>query len=448
MTRRRLLPAALVALALAAPAPAPAVAAFAPPASLDLPAGRPLSAAIAPDGAATVAGLLSDSPVQARIEIATRQAAGLPWRIAGFPTSAQLVRDIQVVAAPGGTVVAWSEVRRHSNSVVVATVDGNADLTVRERVPVASGSAAFPRLALLHGETVVLAWRDGRTSARARVRVATFEGTRFTRAPRTAGTDVAQVVLAARGGGATLGWISGHRSLPRKTRLSVRRAAPRTLTIVQLDRRGRPAGPTTVVGRDVGATARLAGSPDGRLVASWLRPQKINPYPGEDTGAAPPPSAIVSPIAFTRQLLPRLQPARPLVSAGQVPAGVPTVAFSGPNAVTAWRVASQPGSGPLFDAVSAAAADGGPWPAAQLVAHLGFSRFDPVVVAPGLSPLVVTTALAPGAGTPVWTVAAGAQALGVTSTGDGRGVAVAHGGDRVLVAWPSTSGGVGVAEQG
>jgi hypothetical protein len=435
----------LATLALAAPADA----AFVPTEVLDLPVQGPLSAAVTPGGAATVAGQLTDSPVQARLEVATRAAPGQQWRIAGFPTSAPLVRDIQVAAGSGGTVLAWSEVRRHSNSVVVATVDANADLTVRERVPVANGSAAFPRLAVLHEDTIVLAWRDGRTSARARVRVATFEGTRFTRAPRTVATDVAQVVLAARGGGATLGWISGHRSLPRKTKLSVRRTAPHTLTVVQLDRRGRPAGRATVAGHDVGATARLAGSPDGRLVASWLRPQKITPYPGEDTGSPPPQSAFVNPVAFTRQVLPRLLPARPLVSAGQVPGSVPTVAFDAPgNAVAAWRAANPPGGGPFFDALTVSAAGGGPWAAPRLVAHLGFSRFDPVVVAPGGGPVVVTTGLVPGTGTPRWTVTANAQALGVTSASDGRGAAVARGGERVLVAWPSPTGGVEVAEQG
>jgi hypothetical protein len=44
--------------------------------------------------------------------------------------------------------------------------------------------------------------------------------------------------------------------------------------------------------------------------------------------------------------------------------------------------------------------------------------------------------------------AGGMHALGITTGGDGRGVAVARAADRVLVAWPSATGGVQVAEQG
>jgi len=299
----------------------------------------------------------------------------------------------------------------------------------------------------------VLAWRDGRGRSvkRSFVRVATFDGTRFVSAPRTVGTDVSQIVFAARGSGAAVGWIDAFRRPVRKTRLSVPRARPRSLRIVALDDRGRPSGSAILAGRDIGSKARLAGSPDGRLVASWVRPQKIGPFPGEEQGSAPPPSAYVNPVAFTRQLLPTVLAARPL--AVPFPAGVPSVAFDAPgHAVAALRAPTPGGSPPAFDAVTAAAAGGGPWSTPALAAHVGFSNFDPVVVAPSAGAVVICSALLPNPGPPAWAVlatdAGGARALGTTNGPDGRGIAVARGGDRVLVAWPSTTGGVQVAEQG
>jgi hypothetical protein len=440
-----------VILALALALPPSAEAAFGPAQSLGLPVGGQLVAAIGPDGGATVAGLLSDSPVQARIEVATRSTAGAPWRIAGFATSAQLVRDVQVVSAPRGTVLAWAEVRRHSQAIVVATADAGAHLTVRERVPVSNGSSAFPRLAVLRSGAVVLAWRDGR-GARARVRVATFDGDRFVRSPRTAGIGAAQVALVARGSGAAVGWVGALRPRIRKSRVSVARARPRPLTVRSLDARGLPSGPAAVVARDVDATARLAGAPDGRLVASWVRPQKILPFPGDERGDAPPPSAFVNPVAFTREVLPRLLPARPLGTPQQIAVGVPSVALDAAgHAVAAFRVAHTGGI-PAFDALTAGSDAGGPWTSPRLVAQLGFSRFEPVVVAPAAGPVVVYSALVPAAGPPRWTVAAsgpaGPQVLGITTAGDGRGIAVGRSAGRVLVAWPSASGGVQVAEQG
>jgi hypothetical protein len=365
-----------------------------------------------------------------------------------------LVRDLQVAVGPRATVLAWGEVRRRSQAVVVATADAGGRLTVRERVTVATATSAFPRLALLRSGDVVLAWRDRRSGARtgSRVRVATIGRDGFTRKPRTVGVDAAQIVLAARGDGAAVGWVSPHRSAPRKTKASVRRALPHTLTVRTLDARGLPSGTATIVGRDVGASARLAGSPDGRLVASWLRPQKILPFAGEARGDAPPPSAILNPVAFTRQVLPQLRGARPLSGQDVIPGSVPTVAFDAPgHAVAAWR-ASAAGGSPAFDALTADSSAGGPWSIGRLVAHLGFSRLDPVVAAPASGPVVVYSALLAVVGPPRWTVTAadagGTHALGITTGGDGRGVAVARAADRVLVAWPSATGGVQVAEQG
>lgn len=326
-------------------------------------------------------------------------------------------------------------------------------MTVRERVPLADAFGAFPRLAALRSGGVVVAWRDGRSgSRRARVRVATFDGRRFASAPRTAGTDAAQISLAARGSGAAVAWVGALRPRIRKTRLSVPRARPRPLTVRALDSRGLPTGAGSVVARDVDATTRLAGAPDGRVVAAWVRPQRIRPYPGEERGDAPPPSAYVDPVAFTRQVLPRVLPARPIGGASTFPAGLPSVAFAGPGRAVAALRTSVRGGVPAFDVVSAGSDAGGPWSNPQPVAHLGFSRFDPLVVAPGSGPVVVYSALVPVGGAPRWTVAAsdasGPQALGTTSAGDGRGITVARSGERVLVAWPSATGGVEVAERG
>ena len=450
MTLLRLLP--LAALAALAPA-APAAAAFGPAQPLAVPTAGPLAAALAADGSAAVAGLLPGLAPQARIELAVRRGAGGPWRIAGFGTSAPVVRDLQVAIGRAGTVVAWADARRRSQAVVVATADGAGRLTVRRRLALANGFSASPRLAVLRSGAIVLAWRDGRTSARARVRAATIDASGRVGAPRTVGTNAAQVVIAARGAGATIGWTSAHRSAPQKTRLSVRRPLPRTLTVRSLDARGLPADAAAIAGRDVGPAARLAGAPDGRLVASWLRPQKIRPYAGEDEGDAPPPAAIVPALAFTRELLPRPIAARPLGLPGQLSVGVPTVAFDGAAGAVAAvrRAAPDANAGPAFDAVLARSTAGGPWSAPQTVAHLGFSNYDPVVVAPPSGTLVVSTALLPGPGAPRWAVtASGARApqiLGAPSGSDGRRIAVARSGSGVLVAWPSTTGGVEVAEQ-
>ena len=72
-------------------------------------------------------------------------------------------------------------------------------LAIRRRLAVANAFSASPRLARLRDGAVVLAWRDGRSGSRSRVRVATIDGDRFTSAPRTVGTDVAQVVARRAG---------------------------------------------------------------------------------------------------------------------------------------------------------------------------------------------------------------------------------------------------------
>jgi hypothetical protein len=258
---------------------------------------------------------------------------------------------VQALITRGRAVVAWAEARRDRQSVVVATGQPGGALTLLRRVPVADAFAASPRLARLRSGAVVLAWRDGKFRARSRVRVATLDGDRFTAEPRTVGTDAAMVVLAPRASGAAVGWVSTYHVRPGTNRS--RSLLPRTLTVVALDVRGAPAGRHMTVGRDVGSTARLAGASDGRLVASWVRPQQIRPDPGEDRGDAPPPDAYVPPLAFTRQLFPRPRPARPVGGPSNIGAGAPSVTFQeGDRAVMAIR-ASIPGIGPAYDVVAA-----------------------------------------------------------------------------------------------
>ena len=447
--RLRTLWSALATLALSASSASAAP--FGAPYSLDLTGSTPLASAIDAGGAAVV-GDVRGTAGKRRVEVALRGRAGATWTTATLGAEVSEARDVQTVIGGRGVVVAWAEATRDHQSLVVATGRAGGPLAVRWRLTVVDAFAASPRLARLRGGAVVLAWRDGRSGSRSRVRVATIDGDRFSSAPRTVGTDVAQVVLAARGAGAAVGWTSAYRGRVRKTRLSVPRARPRPFTIRTLDARGLPSGRPTVVARDVDRTVRLAGAPDGRLVASWLRPQKIRPYPGEARGDGPPPSAYINPVAFTRQLLPRALPARPVGGADRFPASTPTVAFDAAGqAVAALRVTSS-NMIPAYDIVASTSRAGNAWSAPRLIAAVGFSRFDPVAVAPDAGDVVIVhTALIPASGQPAWTVAAadvtGPHLLGTTSAGDGRGIAVARASGRILVAWP-LGGVVQVAERG
>ena len=422
---------------------------FREPYSIDLSGGTPLASAIDATGAAVV-GDVRGTPGQRRVELALRTRAGRPWTTTTLGADVSEARDVQTAIGGRGVVVAWGEVARNRQSVVVATGRAGGPVAIRRRLAVVNAFSASPRLVRLRGGAVVLAWRDGNRS-RSRVRVATIDGDRFTSAPRTVGSDVAQVVLASGGAGATVGWTSAYRGRVRKTRLSVPRARPRPFTIRTLGAQGLPTGPPMVVARDVDATVRLAGAPDGRLVASWVRPQKIRPYPGEARGDAPPPSAYIDPLAFTRQLLPRARPARPVGGPAR-PLGTPTVAFDDARrALATLRVASSGGI-PAYDVVASTSRAGGAWSAPRTIAAIGFSRLDPVAVAPAAGDIVIVhTALVPAAGRPAWTVGAtdtsGAHELGTTTAADGRGIAVARAPGRILVAWP-LGGVVQLAERG
>ena len=212
--RPRTLTYAMAMLALAAPSASAAT--FGAPYSIDLTAAAPLASAIDAGGAAVV-GDVRGTAGKRRVEVALRDRAGAPWMTTMLGAEVSEARDVQAAIGGRGVVVAWAEVTREQQSVVVATGPAGGPLAIRRRLAVVDAYAASPRLAGLRGGAVVLAWRDGRSGSRSRVRVATIDGDRFTSAPRTVGTDVAQVVLAARGAGAAVGWTSAYRGRARKT---------------------------------------------------------------------------------------------------------------------------------------------------------------------------------------------------------------------------------------
>jgi hypothetical protein len=131
----------LAMLVLAGPASADG-AAFGPTQALDLRVSGPLAAAVGPRGEAVVAGVNAAAPVGQRVEVATRAGSRAPWKVASLGRSAARARDVQVVAARGRAVVAWGEVRRHGQAVVVATGRVGDALTVRRRLAVADAFAA------------------------------------------------------------------------------------------------------------------------------------------------------------------------------------------------------------------------------------------------------------------------------------------------------------------
>jgi hypothetical protein len=440
------------ALALAVPAAASG-ASFGPSEPIGLTITGPIATSLGAGGEAAVGGLDGSRPDGTFIALATRTGAGAPWQVGSLGPVSPQARDVQVVVTRGRAVVAWAQARDGDDDrVVVASGPLGGKLAVRRRFAIANAYSASPRLARLSNGTVVVAWRDGTFRAPARVRVARFDGDRLGGGPWTVGRDAAQVELAARGSSASVGWTSSYHVRPGTHAGSPRRALPRTLTVASLDRRGAPAGRPVIVGRDVGAVARLAGASDGRLVASWARPTQIRPYAGEDRGVAPPPGAYVFPRAFTRQVLPALRPARPVGGADQVAQGPPSVAFDGPDhALTVVRAAGQ-AAGPLYDALGAGSSAGGPWSDPLPVAHLGFTRLDPIALAPAPGDAVVVyTALDPTIGAPRWIVAAtdaaGAHRLGTTTGDDGRSATATGAGARVLVAWDD-GGQIQVAERG
>jgi hypothetical protein len=435
----------LVALLAAAVAPATAVGAG--------PAGFSDPVAIGSGGVAQTAGALSADghgavawtglPGRgATLSIALRDGAGQPWRTSVLGLGGRLLRDPQAVVTPDGdAVVAWGELadagRRQTVAVVAAPAGGQPGAV--RRFAVGNGFGAFPRVVVLPSGAVLLAFRDATALGPGRLRVALrpASGDRFG-APRTVATRASSLAVARSGGGAVMAWTT-----PRP-----RTRAGRTLYALRLDGRGRAGGAATIISRSAGGTeVRLAGSPDGQSIVSWLRPR----------ASGGRPAAL-----FTRMFEPSLRPARPL----QPPVGT---VFGGPAAVaiglsgramaTATALGGEPTGVRVFGARSAF---GGPWTGDQeLSAQPSPSTGDPrpLLFASGEAVVFWTQARTqPGAVSydvlvarraPAQVGFAAPQSLSASSpAGQPSGLVVATGGEHVLVAWPGAAGDLLAVERG
>ena len=373
------------------------------------------------------------------LHIATRDGAAQPWQAGQLGPDTHEVRDPQAVVAPDGlAVVAWAEVTRGGRqSVAIATAAGGGVPGAVRRFVVGDGFAAFPRLVVLRSGAILLAFRDARAHAPARLRVAlratasdSFE------APRTVGSDASSLVVAAAGEGAVMAWATPPRG----------GSANRTLYALRLDAHGHARGGPVVISRTALATVRLAGSPDGRSIVSWLKP-------GRSPQGRPP--------LFTRMFEPTLKPVRLLAPpSGRVvgrPAAV-ALGASGQTLAAATAIGGEPTAVGVFAARSAF---GGAWRGAQrLAAPPAPSNGDPrallLVSGEGLViwsqarvqpvPLrydILLARRAPGKAT----FAAPEPLSGAPPSPGQGGLLVTTGGERVLVAWPAAAGGLLAVER-
>jgi hypothetical protein len=436
--RSILLPAALLAVAIMPAAAAAGPAGFSDPEPVGTRDVGLTGAAVSADGHAVLAWA-EFSGFDAVLHVALRDGARRRWRTSDVEVGAAGMRHLQAaITRRGDTVLAWTAFdsrTRHPVVAVVAAPSGGHFGAVR-RVAVGNGFAAFPRLAVLRSGTVLLAFRDAplpRGTARLRVR-ARPAATGLFEAPRTVATDVSRLAVAATGDGALLAW-----STP-----APRGGVDRALYARPLDGRGRPRASRMAISHRAGAEVRLAGSPDGRAIVSWVRP-----------GFGDVPRTL-----FTRELERSLQPARPL----RTPVGV---AFARAAAVTIGAggraLAAAMGAGPGVHVFAARSALGGPWREAQeLTARPApvLSSPRPVLLASGEA-LVLWMQLSADPGPPGFPVlvarqdpadaafAAPRPVSGVVPGGRATGLVVATGGEHVLVAWPgpTTGGGMIVVER-
>lgn len=419
------LPVALLLAAVAAPAAGaatPGPAGFAPGLPVLLGTPSQTAAAVSERGAAVLAVVTADGDREA-VRVASRGRAGAPWRVSSLRVAPREARDVQAVVTPDGmVVVAWAEAGAR-NAVGVATGRAGDGLSVTS-TPAGSGFAASPRLAVLRSGTVLLAYRDAPRGGTSGLRLRTVRAGEGLGRARTVATRVSQVALAAAGGGAVLAW----------TRSATGRV-PRAAYGLRLGREGAPRERAFLITRDAGRTLRLAGGPDGRSLASWMRPARGTRAAG----------------AFTRSLRPVLRPARPLGAPGLRPRDAATLS-AGPDG---HALAALPafGDDPFgFRVLAARSRMGGVWTGVRpLGAPSAMGGTPRPVLAPGGEELVAWTTARTQPGPVAYDVlisgAGGTTALGTTSSPDGRGLAVGHAGARVLVAWPMV-GGLALAERG
>jgi hypothetical protein len=429
----------LVALLAVAVAPAAAVAAgpagFSDPVAVGTGVASATAGALSDDGGGALAWTGVDRTGPA-LHVALRDDARQPWRASALGVGAREVRDPQLAIAPDGTaVLAWAEVAggRRRQAVALAAAAPGGDFGAVRRLAVGNAFAAFPRLVVARSGAILLAFRDAPSvpaPARLRLAVRPASGGRFG-APRTLATRVSSLALAAPGEGAVVAW-----STP-----PPRIGADRTLYALRLDDRGGARGRPLPISRAAGAEVRLAGSPEGFWIVSWVRPRA----PGR-------PLAL-----FTRTVLQSLRPARPLEPpVGTIFGGAAAVsmAISGRALVTA--TALGPGGVRVFAARSVF---GGPWTAHQeLTAKPGAVIGDPRPVLFG-EPFVVWTHPRDQPGEPVYDVLvarrvgqvafAPPEALSAGApAGRAGGLLVAIGGEHVLVAWAAPGGGLLAVERG
>ncbi len=217
-------------------------AAFAPAQALDLPVSGQLAAALGADGEAIVAGASGD-PTDGRFAVATRAGSGAPWKITTLGAEGAIVRDPQAVIGRRGSVLAWSEIGRRSQAIVVATAAPGGQPAVRERIAVDERILRLPapRAPAQRRGRRRLARRALRLAPRPRARRDDRRGPLRERAAdrrhRRGRADRAR--RARRGGGGRLGQPS---SLPPAQVPRVRAATGAADADAQAARRPRPAG--------------------------------------------------------------------------------------------------------------------------------------------------------------------------------------------------------------
>ena len=362
---------------------------------------------------------------------ATTRRAGGSWR-AVQNLGGTAGRTPQVAVTPqGNAVTAWADF----DGVVRAAVAGRgrpfgwaADIG-RARLDIAAGL----RVGALADGRVLLLWADAPLPRRISARRATNPGALsyviwtpgrgFSHARRVGETGTGPALAAARGGGATLAWLSAGR-----------------MRVATLAGGTRTPDRAHTVGLAAGRRALLARSADGVLVGAWVARGEHRLMTRELGAGASPAAALAFPAA-----------AGPITdvqfaagSAGRMVAGAQTAIVRG--ATTTWLAGGSLGAGWPAPTVLGAPAryQAIRTPAAGTLADgtpmLVWGRPD--AAAPRSADLVA----AGFDGASLDPDAAGVIAPGLTSYAvTGIDVVVASGATRTVVAWPAQSAPAGLA---
>lgn len=398
------------------------------------------AAAIGPTGAAVIAasGFTADGGF---LRVHGRSEAGAPWRPLTLALGVPTARDPQVAVAPGGRLlVAWAQAASPSGGFRLKLADvtgGRLRLLADRTVQGTSEAAIGARLAVTAPGTTLLAWRDGRSSGDAVLRVAALpRGARRLGSARTIARGVSSVAITAAGGGATLAWT---RPAPAGT--------PREARALRLRNDATPRDRPALVTRTATSMIRLTGSPSGRTYASWLRRR---------SGTRPA-------VAFTRSLLPFGRPAQAVTLPGDLEPTRPAAVAAG--SADERTLAAVGGTTPTqgFAVQSALQNFGGVWHARRTLTD-GFTAMvgSPHALRTPTRNLVVFAAAAPPAGPiagpPPYDIRVAQAPSGRSPEGavtvatglrsvDGRGTDADAAGERILVTWPAPGGGVAHVER-